>query len=86
MKQYSFDKLEVWSLAKDFSRLVYKITQSFPYDEKYGIISQLRRASISVCTNLAEGSGRINNKDKAHFTQIAYGSLMEVLNLLIISN
>jgi len=78
--------LEVWKLAKELSRVVYKITGSFPGEEKFGLVSQLRRASVSIATNVAEGTGRITKKDKVHFTQIAYGSLMEVLNLLIISN
>ena len=79
MHTYSFEKLEVWKLAKDFVIKIYKIT------EKYGIVDQIRRSSVSVPTNLSEGSGRQTGKDKAHFTQIAYGSIMECLNLLIIS-
>jgi len=86
MKEYSFEKLEVWKLSKELSIKIYQLTNKFPSEEKFGIISQLRRASISVASNLAEGSGRNTNKDKAHFTQLAYGSLMECLNLLIISN
>lgn len=56
MKQYSFEKLEVWQLAKELSINIYKLTDSFPPEEKFGIISQLRRASISVASNLAECS------------------------------
>jgi len=85
MKQYSFEKLEVWQNSKELTISIYKLTDTFPSDEKFGLVSQLRRASVSIATNLAEGSGRTNKNDKAHFTQIAYGSLMEVLNLLLIS-
>jgi four helix bundle protein len=85
MKEYSFERLDVWKQSKNFVVKIYHLTDNFPSEEKFGITSQLRRAAISVPTNLAEGSGRKTNKDKAHFTQIAFGSLMEVLNLLIIA-
>lgn len=85
MKVYSFEKLEVWKLSKDFAISIYGLTKKFPVDEKYGLISQLNRAVISIPSNIAEGSGRISLKDKANFTNIAYSSLLEVLNLLIIS-
>lgn len=82
---FSFEKLEVWLEAKEFSKLIYQITSKFPETEKYGLISQLRRASISIASNIAEGSARKTFKDKAHFTTIAFGSSVEVLNQLIIS-
>ena len=86
MKEYSFEKLDVWKIAKEFVKHIYNLTQDFPSREKYGIVDQLRRAAISIPNNLAEGSGRISGKDKARFTQISYGSLMECLNLIIISS
>ena len=61
------------------------ITQNFPSEEKFGLINQLRRASVSVASNLAEGTSRNTNKDKAHFTTMAFSSLMEVLNQIIIA-
>ncbi len=82
---YSFEKLEVWIEAKDFSKMIYQITSKFPETEKYNLISQLRRASVSIASNIAEGSARKTFKDKAHFTTIAFGSSVEVLNQLIIS-
>lgn len=85
MYTYSFEKLEVWIEAKEFAKKIYVITSKFPDSEKFGLISQLRRASVSICSNLAEGSARQSFKDKAHFTTIAYGSVIEVLNQLIIA-
>lgn len=85
MHTYSFEKLEVWVEAKNFTKILYQITFGFPDSEKFGLTSQLRRASVSICSNIAEGSTRNTPKDKAHFLTIAYGSTVEVLNQLIIS-
>lgn len=85
MYVFSFEKLEVWIEAKEFSKFIYKITSKFPDTEKFGLTSQLRRASISIASNVAEGSARKSYKDKAHFTTMAFGSAVEVLNQLIIS-
>ena len=81
---YSFEKLSVWTEAKDLAKIIYSLSKSFPSDEKYGISSQLKRASISICSNIAEGSARNTGKDKAHFTTMAFSSAVEVLNQLII--
>ena len=85
MYLYSFEKLEVWKESKKLTKIIYQITSRYPENEKFGLTSQLRRASISVCSNLAEGSARITPKDKAHFSTMAYSSLIEVLNQIIIS-
>jgi four helix bundle protein len=85
MYVYSFEKLEVWKLAKDLVIKIYKITSKFPSEEKFGLISQMRRASVSICSNLAEGCGRNTSKDQANFYNKAYSSLMELLNQLLIS-
>ena len=82
---FSFEKLEVWKEAVKFSKKIYAVTESFPDSEKFGLTNQLRRASVSISSNLAEGTSRITNKDKAHFTTIAYSSTMEVLSQLIVS-
>ncbi|WP_375324941.1 four helix bundle protein [Flagellimonas sp. GZD32] len=82
---YSFEKLDVWKEAKDFTIEIYGITNLFPESEKFGITSQLRRASVSICSNVAEGSARKTNRDKAHFTTISFGSAVEVLNQLILA-
>ena len=82
---FSFEKLDVWKRSRELVREIYQLSASFPTEEKYGMTSQLRRATVSVSNNLAEGCSRKSQKDQAHFTQIAYSSLMEVLNLLILS-
>ncbi len=81
---FAFGKLDVWKLAKEFSIEMYKLTKKFPIEERFGLVSQLNRATISGASNIAEGSARKSRKDKAHFYQIAYGSLMEVSSQLII--
>jgi len=86
MYTYSFEKLEVRNEAKEFTKTIYSLTAKFPDSEKFGLTSQLRRASVSICSNIAEGSARRTNKDKAHFTTISFGSAVEVLNQLIIAN
>lgn len=85
MKVYSFEKLEVWKEAIVLVNLVYKITENFPSEEKFGLTSQLKRATVSIASNLAEGTSRKTKKDKAHFTTMSFSSTMEVLNQLIIS-
>ena len=82
---YSFENLDVWKIAKDFVIKLYRITNNFPDCEKFGIILQIRRSAVSVASNLAEGNSRTTNKDQAHFTQMAYGSMMEIVCQLIIS-
>jgi four helix bundle protein len=77
---YAFEKLEVWQDARSFVKEVYAMSSSFPEKEKFGLTNQIRRASISVAANIAEGSSRLSKKDFAHFLQIAYSSLMEVLS------
>lgn len=86
MYTYSFEKLEVWQLAKKLVVKIYTITSKFPVEEKFGLISQLRRAAVSICSNLAEGSGRNTPKDQGNFYNKAYSSLVEVLNQLLISH
>jgi len=85
MKTFSFEKLQVWQKSKDFVVCVYKLTNGFPVEEKYGLTSQLRRACISISSNIAEGSSRKTPKDQNRFYVIAYSSGIEVLNQLIIS-
>ncbi len=85
MKTYSFEKLDVWQESRMLTVKIYNITRSFPEDEKFGLTRQMRRAAISICSNIAEGTSRHSNKDQVRFYEIAYGSLMELLNQLIVS-
>ena len=82
---FSFEKLNVWIDSKELIKLIYKVTKDFPSEEKFGLTNQLRRASVSIASNLAEGTSRNTNKDKAHFTTLSFSSLMEVLNQIIIA-
>jgi four helix bundle protein len=82
---YPFEKLRVWQHARSLIKNVYRATKPFPRSEQYGLTSQTNRAAVSVAANLAEGSSRTSRKDQAHFSQIAYGSLMELACLLIVA-
>ncbi len=86
MRQFSFEKLEVWQLSRTLAVVIYKISNNFPKEEKYGLSSQIRRAIISVSSNIAEGSSRQSGIEQARYTEIAYGSLLEVLNQLILAS
>ena len=85
MKSYSFEKLEVWQEARKLVKMIYADTAAFPKEELFGLTSQLRRASVSVSSNIAEGSGSITAKEQANFYKIAYSSILEVLSQLIVS-
>ncbi|MBO4814960.1 MAG: four helix bundle protein [Muribaculaceae bacterium] len=74
---YAFEKLDAWIQAKELAKLVYKLVAKFPNYEQFALCSQVRRAMISVPSNIAEGVGRMSYKEKIHFLEIAYGSLME---------
>ncbi len=86
MYTYKFEKLEIWQISRKLVKNIYQTTDSFPNNEKFGLTNQLRRATISVSSNIAEGAGRNSNKEKARFFEIAYSSLLEIINQLIISN
>jgi four helix bundle protein len=79
---FRFEKLDVWQKAVDLADRVYIVTRDFPVDERFGLTSQMRRAAVSIASNISEGSGRSSNKDFAHFVEIAYGSLMELVSQL----
>ena len=78
MKAYSFKSLTVYIKAKDLVKDIYNIVKLFPLEERYALSDQLRRAVISVPSNIVEGINRMSNKEKSHFLEIAYASLMEV--------
>ena len=81
-----FHKLKVWQKSHQLALEVYKVSQSFPKEELFGLTSQIRRAVSSVPTNIAEGCGRDSNKDFAHFLQIAIGSASEVVYELLLAH
>ena len=80
---YSFEKLEVWQLAREMRADIYKLTQTFPRSEQLNLTRQIRRAIGSVTANLVEGSGRATDRDRARFSNYAYSSTLEVLDHLI---
>lgn len=69
----------MYQQAKEYVKDVYSLTYKFPQNERYCLCDQLKRAAVSIASNIAEGSGRNSYKDKVHFVEIAYGSLMETL-------
>lgn len=85
MKTSDFKELKVWQKAFDLSIEIYKATQTFPEEEKYGMSSQMRRAAVSIPSNIAEGHGRNSKKEFIHFLSIARGSVSELMTQLLIS-
>ena len=79
---FGFEKLEVWKKALDFADQIYRVTALFPTEERFGLTNQLRRASVSISSNIAEGSGRNSNPEFVRFVAISYGSLMECVSQL----
>jgi four helix bundle protein len=82
---FSFEKLEVWQEARKFYGIAHQVIPEFPSQEKYVLSNQLQRAALSVSSNIAEGTSRITGPDQAHFSNIAFSSLMECLNYLILA-
>jgi four helix bundle protein len=80
-----FKKLNVWKKAHETTLAVYQLTKSFPKDEVYGLTSQIRRACVSIPSNIAEGCGKEGNKDLSHFLQIALGSASELEYQLLLA-
>ena len=83
---YSFEKLIVWQKSIELAKIIYSVTSQFPKEETYGLSSQIRRAVVSISSNIAEGYVKSSAKEQVRFTEIAYGSLMEVLSQVIIAN
>ena len=77
---FLFEKLDVWKEAIEFADLVYRLTRSFPSDERFGLTNQMRRAAVSISSNIAEGSSRVSRQDFARFVEIATGSVFEVIS------
>ena len=75
---FSFEKLNVWQESRNLVKDIYLLLREFPMEEKYALCDQIRRAVVSVPSNIAEGAGRMSPKEKSHYIEIAFGSLMEV--------
>ncbi len=81
---FNFEKLEGWQKAIEFADLVYATTRKFPSEERFGLTNQMRRAAISISSNIAEGSSRSSKTDFARFIEIATGSVFEVVSQALI--
>jgi four helix bundle protein len=77
---FNFEKLEVWQKAIDFADIIYSETRSFPSEERFGLTNQMRRAAVSISSNIAEGSSRMSKADFARFIEIGTGSVFEVVS------
>jgi four helix bundle protein len=82
---HRFKELEIWKRSRSFCSLIYEVTNEFPESEKFGLINQLRRASVSIPSNIAEGSSRHSDKDFSRFLRIAIGSAYEIETQLLIA-
>lgn len=85
MDSFGFRDLRVYQTSRDLVKTIYGVLAAYPSNEQYALCDQLRRASVSVPSNIAEGMSRSSDKEKAHFIEISYGSLMEVLCQMEIS-
>jgi len=81
----SHKDLKVWQKGIELVKSIYEITQSFPSNEQFGLVSQMRRAAVSIPSNIAEGCGRNSDKELIHFLYIALGSASELETQIIIS-
>lgn len=77
---FNFEKLDVWKKAISFADSVYSLTRAFPSDERFGLTNQMRRAAVSLSSNIAEGSSRNSRVEFARFIEIASGSAYEVVS------
>jgi four helix bundle protein len=82
---HNYNNLQIWQQAMDLVEEIYKLTASFPIEEKYSLVSQMTRAAVSIPSNIAEGAGRNSDKDFAHFISIAIGSLYELNTQIVLS-
>jgi four helix bundle protein len=71
--------LEIYQLSKELVKDIYKLSSSFPSDEKYALVQQINRAAVSVVSNIAEGTSRNGSQEKIHFINVSYSSLMEIV-------
>ena len=82
---FAFERLEVWQLARKFFKHAYALIDTFPSSERYNLVDQIRRAATSIALNLAEMTSRSSYKEQAHYSEIAYGSTIEVYCAFLLS-
>jgi len=82
---FNFEKLDVWQKAIEFADFVYSETRRFPNEERFGLTNQMRRAAVSISSNIAEGSSRMSQIDFARFIEIGTGSVFEVVSQAFIA-
>ena len=83
---FAFEESEVYQIARQYVKNVYLLSEAFPAKEDFALTSQIRRAAVSITSNLAEGTSRFSLKDKSHFIEIAYGSLMETYSQIQVAS
>ena len=83
---FAFEQLDVYKVARAYVRNIYSLSEKFPHKEDFALMSQIRRAAVSITSNIAEGTSRFSVKDKSHFIEIAYGSLMETYSQLQVAS
>ena len=83
---FAFEQLDVYKVARSYVRNIYSLSEKFPQKEDFALTSQIRRAAVSITSNIAEGTSRFSVKDKSHFIEIAYGSLMETYSQLQVAS
>ena len=77
---FGYRKLLVYQKSRDYVAMIYRLLRKFPTEERFALCDQLRRAAISITSNIAEGMGRFSDKEKIHFLEIAFGSLYETMS------
>jgi four helix bundle protein len=82
---FNFEKLDAWQHAIEFADLIYSKTRVFPADERFGLTNQMRRAAVSISSNIGEGSSRFSKTDFARFVELATGSLFEVISQSVVA-
>ena len=82
---FAFERLEVWQLARKFFKYSYSLIDAFPSSERFNLVDQIRRATTSIALNLAEMTSRSSYKEQAHYSEIAYGSSIEVYCAYLLS-
>jgi four helix bundle protein len=83
---HRFKNLKVWQMGMDLVVLIYQSTEKFPSEEKFGLVSQINRSAVSICSNIAEGAGRGTDKEFKNFLSIALASSFELETQLILGN